>query len=63
MKRDITDQNGNNVIRLIFANRSTASPAFLNEDPVTYDKLDSCFANIFLCERRKPKWSLNHSFS
>lgn len=51
LKTEITNENVNNATHLILKNGSPLSPSFLNEDPVTYNKLDSCFANIFLCEK------------
>nr|CDS31400.1 Concanavalin A lectin glucanase [Hymenolepis microstoma] len=51
LKTEIIDENVDTENYLVLTNGFPPSPSFLNEDPVTYSKLDSCFANIFLCEK------------
>lgn len=46
-------QTTSNDNRLTFINESTLPYSFLSEDSMTYERLDSCFANIFMCESRK----------
>ncbi|VDO15493.1 unnamed protein product [Rodentolepis nana] len=51
LKTEITHENVNDESKLKLTSGLSQSPAFLNEDSGTYNKLDSCFANIFLCDK------------